>query len=86
MYDRCRHSGGAMTLVKYEGESQDVMGFFARSKISITEKFTKEGLVNNPALSGSGHMESINLPNPYDRQFWYYACLIKYLGKQLMGR
>ena len=45
IFGRCRRSSAAVTLVKYECESGNLTGTFARSKISLTEKLANGDLV-----------------------------------------
>ena len=45
IFGRCRRSAAAVTLVKYECDSGNLTGNFARSKILITEKLANGALV-----------------------------------------
>ena len=45
IFDRCRCSSAAVVPVKYKSDSNNLTGTFARSKILLTEKFTKIVLV-----------------------------------------
>ena len=44
IFGRCRHSSAAVTPVKYECDSNNLVGTFARSKILLTEKLTNRAL------------------------------------------
>ena len=50
--NRCRRSSDAATPVKYECDSKNMIGTFARSKILFTEKFTNGSLV--PPIPAAG--------------------------------
>ena len=45
IFDRCRRSSDATTPVKYECDSKNMIGTFARSKILFTDKLTNGSLV-----------------------------------------
>ena len=45
IFDRCCRSSAAVTPVKYECDSNNITGAFARSKILLTEKLTNGALV-----------------------------------------
>ena len=45
MFGRCRRSAAAVTPVKYECDSGNLTGNFARSKILLTERLANGALV-----------------------------------------
>ena len=53
IFDRCCHCSAVMTPVKYESDSKELTGAFARSKISLMEKSTNGALVT--PTRGLGH-------------------------------
>ena len=46
--DRCRHSWGAMTLVKYQSDRTDLRSMIARSNVSFKEKIMGEAVLTHP--------------------------------------
>ena len=57
IFDRCRPSSAAVTVVKYECDANNVTGTFARLKILLTEKLMNGALVTPT-------------PGPHDWQLW----------------
>ena len=79
VFDRCRRSSAVVTSVKYECDSRNITGSFARSKIALTEKLTSGALVPpTPGLWLSGHISRMDGPidmeqNVYELvQYWIH--------------
>ena len=50
VFGRCRRSLAAMTSVKYEGDSRNLISTFVKSEIPLTEKLMNRDLVTPPLI------------------------------------